>query len=444
MFITKKYIPRRTFLRGAGVALALPLLESMVPAQTPAAKVGAGPKQRFVGIFAPHGWAEGFWIPKTDNGQITEFGFIQTPLEPWRKQVTIVHGLDAKSSMPPPGASGGDHSRTAASFTGAAPRKTAGADISIGTSVDQLIAQKIGQETLLPSLQLAIEDPGANTGICGWGYSCAYSNSISWAAPNKPLPHEINPMVVFEHLFGDGSTPEERAARRETNASILDGVSTKVSRLQKMLPASDRARLGEYMDAVRELERRIQIAAKSSSAAPRLDIPFGVPESFDEHIKLHFDLQALAFQGDITRVSTLMYARDVSLRSYPESGVTTVNHSASHHGEDPKKKQEWAKINLYHQKCFAYFLKKLQSTKDGDSNLLDNTLILWASNMGNANQHSHVNVGHLLAGGAGGKHKGGKYVSAPGESTANLLLSTLKMFDVNRDSIGDSTGVLPV
>src|SRR5437868_14806215 len=208
-----------------------------------------------------------------------------------------------------------------------------------------MIAQKLGQDTLLPSIQLAIEDPGANTGICGWGCSCSYSNSISWAAPNKPLPHEINPQVVFERLFGDGSTPEERTKRKLTSGSILDSVHSKVTRFQKMLPAADRARLNDYLEDIRELERRLQLAVERSSEAPSLDIPFGVPESFDEHIKLMFDLQALAFQGDITRVSTLMYARDVSLRAYPESGVTTVNHSCSHHGEDPKRREDWAKIN---------------------------------------------------------------------------------------------------
>jgi hypothetical protein len=443
MFITKKHIARRTFLRGAGVTLALPLLDSMIPAFAPAANAATTQKTRFVGIFAPHGWARDYVYPK-DAGPLTELPFIFTPLEPHKNYVTLVSGLDAKSSMPPPGTSGGDHSRAAAVLTGAPPKKTAGADIYIGTSVDQIIAKKIGQDSLLPSIQLAIEDPGANTGICGWGYSCSYSNSISWSSPSQPLPHEINPQVVFEHLFGDGGTPEERKLRRETNASILDGVTQNLARFQKTLPSNDRARLNDYLDDIRELERRLELAARASSEAPAIDIPFGVPESFDEHIKLHFDLQALAFQGDITRVSTLMYARDVSLRSYPESGVKTVNHSASHHGEDPKRKEEWAKINRYHQQCFAYFLNKLKSTPDGDGNLLDHSLILWTSNMGNANQHSHVDAGHLLAGGASGAHKGGKHVIDKGASTANLLLATLHMLGVEKDSIGDSTGATPV
>ncbi|MBV9506559.1 MAG: DUF1552 domain-containing protein [Acidobacteriia bacterium] len=447
MVLTRKHIDRRTFLRGAGVTLSLPLLESMVPAFRPARAAEAG-KTRFLTIFSPHGWSPTYWadgrpdVPPTE-GRNVGLGLIHKPLEPWKDKLTIVSGVDATSSMPPPGSSGGDHSRASATFTGVAPKKTAGADINSGTSVDQIVAQKFGQETLLPSIQLAIEDPGANTGICGWGYSCAYSNSISWAAPTKPLPHEINPMVVFEHLFGDGSTAEERVARRQATGSILDAVTAKITRLQKVLPPADRARLGEYLESIREMERRLQIAAKRSAEAPALDVPFGVPDSFDEHIKLHFDLTALAFQGDITRVASLMFARDVSLRSYPESGITTANHPASHHGEDPKRREEWAKINQYHMRCFARFLKKLQDTPDGDSNLFERTLIVWGSNMGNANQHSHVNVGYLMAGGASGRHKGKLNVNTKGP-TANVLLTSLRLMGIERDSIGDSTGTIAI
>jgi hypothetical protein len=446
--ITKKHLPRRTFLRGMGVTLALPLLDSMFPAFAPSVKAATSPKTRFLAIFSPHGWSPTYWadgrpdIPPTE-GRNVGLGFIHQPLAPWKDQLTIISGMDATSSMPPPGSSGGDHSRASATFTGAAPKKTAGADIYCGTSVDQIIARKFGQDTLLPSIQLAIEDPGANTGICGWGYSCAYSNSVSWAAPNKPLPHEINPMVVFEHLFGDGSTPQERVARRETSASILDAITAKVTRFQQTLPASDRARLNDYLEAIRELERRIQIAQKRSAEAPSLDVPFGVPESFDEHIKLHFDLTALAFQGDITRVASLMYARDVSLRSYPESGVTTANHPSSHHGEDPKRREDWAKINQYHVKCLAYFLKRLQATPDGDGNLLDHSFIVWGSNMGNANQHSHVNVGYLMVGGASGRHKAKLNVKDSGP-ISNILLTALNIMGVEQESIGDSTGVVRI
>jgi len=449
MYLSKKYIPRRSFLRGVGVTLALPLLDSMIPAQTPLAKTAATPKTRFTAIFSPHGWSPTYWADGRPDIAPTEgrnvgLGFIHQPLAPWRDKLTIVSGLDATSSMPPPGSSGGDHSRASAVFTGATPKKTAGADIYCGASVDQIIAQKFGQDTLLPSIQLAIEDPGANTGICGWGYSCAYSNSISWASPSKPLPHEINPQIVFEHLYGDGSTPEERLARKQASGSILDAVTRKVTRLQKMLPVSDRARLNDYLESVRELERRLQIAAKASNEVPNEEIPFGVPESFDEHVKLHFDLQALAFQGDITRVSSLMYARDVSLRAYPESGVKTPNHPSSHHGEDPKRREDWAKINQYHMKCFAYFLKKLQATPDGDGNLLDHSLIVWGSNMGNANQHSHVNVGYLMAGGASGNHKPKQLNIHETGPTSNILLSTLRLMGIEKDSIGDSTRAVAI
>ncbi len=448
MIVTKKHLPRRTFLRGMGVTLALPLLDSMFPAFTPVVHAATSPKTRLMTVFSPHGWSPTYWadgrpdIPLTE-GRNTGLGFIHQPLAPWKDKITIVNGLDATSSMPPPGSSGGDHSRAAATFTGAPPKKTAGADIYCGTSVDQIVAQKLGQDTLLPSIQLAIEDPGANTGICGWGYSCAYSNSISWASPGKPLPHEINPMVVFEHLFGDGSTSEERIARRQTSASILDAVTAKLTRFQKTLPASDRNRLNDYLEGIREMERRLEIAQQRSGEAPSLEVPFGIPESFDEHIKLHMDLAVLAFQGDITRVASLMYARDVSLRSYPESGVTTANHPASHHGEDPKRRESWAKINQYHAKCFAYLLKNLQAIPDGDGNLLDHSLIVWGSNMGNANQHSHVDVGFLLAGGASGRHKPKLNVKETGP-TANVLLTALHMMGIEQNSIGDSTGTLSI
>ncbi len=289
----------------------------------------------------------------------------------------------------------------------------------------------------MPSLQIAIEDPGASTGVCGWGYSCAYTNSISWAGPTKPLPHEINPQVVFEHLFGDGATPEERAARKRTNGSILDATIHEVSRLQQKLPGSDRARLSDYVENVREVERRLQLSAKRSNDAP--DMPAGVPQTIDEHIKLMWDLQLLAFQADITRVSALLYARDESTLSYPDSGVTTPNHASSHHGEDPARREAWAKINRYQMKTLAYFLDKARAMPDGDGNLLDHSLLLWTSNMGNANQHSHVNVGSLLVGGASGQHKAKLNVMEQGP-TSNVLLSILHMYGIPDQSIGDSTG----
>jgi Protein of unknown function (DUF1552) len=452
MLITGKHIPRRAFLRDAGVAIALPFLESMIPAM---ARAGAPtPKTRFVALFSPHGWAPTFWADNRTEGleglkiekpeqRNVGLGFIHQPLAPWRNQVTIVAGLDATAAMAPAGTTGGDHDRAAASFTGFPPKKTTGADIRCGTSIDQMIAQKYGQETLLPSMQLAIEDPAANTGVCGYGYSCAYSNSISWGSPERPLPHEINPMAVFRRMYGEGSNFEERRARRQADSSILDKVTRKLARFELDLPGEDRNRLHDYLDSVRELERRLQIAEKASAESPSVDLPFGVPESFDEHIKLHFDLQVLAFQADITRVTSLMIARDISLRSYPESGVKTANHAASHHGENPQKMEEYARINRYHCECIAYFLKKLEQTPDGDGTLLEHSLIVWGSNMGNSNQHNHTNVGYLLAGGASGKHKARLNVRAAGP-TSNILLTALRIIGVEKDSIGDSTGAVSI
>jgi len=434
------------FLRGMGVTLALPLLDSMLPAQTPLAQTAANPalsKTRFLGIFSPHGWAReadntGFWIPDK-VGKGFEMPPTLTPLTPYQDQTVIFSGWDSTAAMPPPGSSGGDHSRASCALTGVNPKKTGGSDIYGGVSIDQIIAQKYGQDSLLPSLQLGIEDPGSNTGICGWGYSCAYSNSVSWAAPNKPLPHEINPQVVFERLFGDGATPAERLSRKKENGSILDNITRKVAKLQKDLPAQDKNRLGSYLEDVREIERRLQLAAKASSDTPSLDVPFGVPESFDDHIKFMYDLLAIAWQADITRYAALMYARDVSLRAYPESGVDTVNHSCSHHGEDTKRRLEYGKMNRYHVQTLTYFLKKLKATPEGDANLLDNSLILWTSNMGNGNQHNHNNVGHLLIGGGSGQLKGGRHLKGEG-SAANILLSTLHLFGIERESLGDSSG----
>ncbi|HWF10731.1 MAG TPA: DUF1552 domain-containing protein [Bryobacteraceae bacterium] len=431
-YATRKHLPRRTLLRGIGVSLALPLLDSMSPAfASPAPKT-----PRFVGIFNAHGWSPGYWeIPGA--GPIAELPFILKPLEKHRDSVIMISGLDATSSMPPVGTAGGDHSRSAAVFSGVPPKKTVSQDIYLGTTIDQMIAEKYGQDTALPSIQLGIEDQSA-LATCPWGYSCAYVNSVSWSGPTRPLPHEANPQVVFERLFGDGSNPAERIARKQTQASLLDAVTQEVARLNRTLPGTDRARLNEYLDDIREIERRLKNVAKSADAAPDAAVPYGMPESFAQHINLMWDLQVLAFKADITRVSTLMYAHDVSMRSYPESGVVTANHAASHHGGVPKRAEDWAKINRFHVECLPYFLDKLKATPDGDGNLLDHTLILWASNMGDSNLHSHKNVGHMLIG-AG--IKGNRHIQAAG-STANLLLTTLDLAGVKKDRIGDSAGPL--
>ncbi len=457
MFITKKHIPRRAFLRGAGVTLALPLLDSMIPAQTPLAKSGAMPKPRFTGIFVPHGMAPGYWIPegggpgepKSEPGaKAFKYPMIMEPLEPYRDKTVIMSGLWSKSAEPPPGQTGADHWVAAAYLCADKPRKTTGADVFDGTTIDQIIAQKIGQENLLPSLQLALEDPGANSSNCGEGYSCTYSNTISWSSPTQPIPMELDPQVAFERLFGSGgSDAKERAARREQRRSILDSVSASLPAFKKNLGAADRARMDEWETDINEIERRLELAKKSTGAADDTGFvaPAGVPESFDEHVKLHMDLLTLAYKGDITRVSTMLFARDLTARRYPESKVNSGFHGASHHAENPRNIETYSHINQYHVKCLAYFVDKLQKTKEADgSTILDNSLILYGTNMGDSNQHLHYDVPHILVGGAQGKLKGDRHLHYQTKtvSTGNLLLSILDMYGIHQDSIGDSTGRL--
>jgi len=445
MFLTKKAIPRRSFLRGAGVTLALPLLEAMIPAGTALAQTPAKTTPRFVGCFVPHGMAPGYWVPEKE-GTDFEIPFCFKPLEPYRNQVTILSGLHSRSAEPPPGVTGADHWVAAAFLCGNKPKKTAGADVYAGTTIDQLIAQKIGQENLMPSMQLAVEDPGANSSNCGEGYSCTYTNTISWSSPTQPLPMELNPQVVFERMFGDGSTVDQRTARRARDRSILDSLSSSLARVRNGVSAPDRARLDDYAQSVREIERRLQIAARASTVAPTdMTVPVGVPQSFDEHIKLQFDLLALAFQADITRVGTLLFARDLTGRTYPDSEAPTLGfHGGSHHGEDPRRIAEYAKLNQYHVKMLAHLVETLSKTPDGDGTMLDHSLVLYGSNMGNSNQHLHYDVPHVLVGGLNGRMKGNRHLAYPSRTvpTGNFLLSLLDKYDIHQESIGDSTGRL--
>jgi hypothetical protein len=445
-FLTKKHMSRRTVLRGAGSVLALPLLDAMIPAGVALAQTAANPKPRFVGCFVPHGMAPGYWVPEKEGALEATLPFNWKPLEPFRAQTVILSGLHSRSAEPPPGATGADHWVAAAFMCANKPRKTAGADVYAGTTIDQMIAQKIGRENLMPSMQLAVEDPGANSSNCGEGYSCTYTNTISWATPTDPLPMELNPQVVFERMFGDGSTPELRARRRKRDGSILDSLTGSLSRLRNESSSSDRTRLDTYTENVREIERRLQIAMKASSVAPpEMQVPVGVPQTFDEHIKLQFDLLALAFQADITRVGTLLFARDLTGRTYPESEAPTAGfHGASHHGEDPRRIAELSKINQYHVKMLAHLIANLAKTQDGDGTLLDHSLVLFGSNMGNPNQHVHYDVPHVLVGGLNGKLKGGRHIAYPTRQvpTGNLLLTLLDRYDIHQDSIGDSTGRL--
>jgi hypothetical protein len=446
MLNTKKHISRRTILQSASATLALPLLEAMIPASTALAQTAATPKPRFVGCFVPHGMAPGYWVPGTEGKLDATLPFNWKPLEPFRDHTVILSGLHSRSAEPPPGATGADHWVAAAFLCANKPKKTAGADVYAGTTIDQIIAQKIGRENLMPSMQLAVEDPGANSSNCGEGYSCTYTNTISWSSPTDPLPMELNPQVVFERMFGDGSTVEQRAARRKRDQSILDSLTGSLSRLRTQVGAGDRNRLDQYTEDVREIERRLKIAMEASTVAPTdMSVPVGVPQTFDEHIKLQFDLMALAFQADITRVGTLLFARDLTGRTYPESEAPTSGfHGVSHHGEDPRNIALLSKINQYHVKMLAHLVAKLASTNDGDGTLLDHSLVLYGSNMGNSNQHVHYDVPHVLVGGLNGKLKGGRHIAYPSKTvpTGNLLLSVLDMYDIHQDSIGDSTGRL--
>ncbi|HEX6996354.1 MAG TPA: DUF1552 domain-containing protein [Gammaproteobacteria bacterium] len=429
------------------MALGLPLLDAMIPAATAFAQTTAVPPRRFFAGFVPHGAAPGHWVPdKVGSLGDHAFPFIYRPLEPYRKYVTILSGLHATSSEPPPGETGADHWVAAAFLCAEKPKKTAGADVRAGHTIDQVIAQKIGRETLLPSVEMSVEDPGSGSSNCGEGYSCVYTNTIAWASPTTPLPMELNPQVVFERMFGSGSTPEQRAARRARNQSILDSVNDKIGKLRQEISVPDRARLDSFTENVREIERRLAIAADATQTAPEdIEVPPGIPQSFDQHIKLMFDLLALAWQADVTRVGTMLFARDLTGRRYPESEAPTMGfHGGSHHGEDPATIAEFAKINQYHVKMLAYFVDKLANTEEGDGTLLDHSLVLYGSNMGNPNQHLHYDVPHVIVGANHGRMQGNRHIAYPSRTvpTGNLLLSLLDQFDIHRESFGDSTGRL--
>jgi len=445
MYVTKKHLPRRTFLRGLmGTTVALPLLDSMVPALSAATKTAASPKTRMGFVYVPHGAVMDKWTPATEGAGF-EFTPILKPLEPFRQQLLIVSGL-ANKAAESQGDGGGDHARSAPSYlSGIHPLRTEGEDVRAGTTIDQIAAQKISQDTPLPSLELGIEDTGL-VGVCDVGYSCAYMNSIAWRTPTQPLPMEINPRVVFERLFGDGSTSAERLQRKQEDRSILDSITGEVSHLESGLGARDRGKVSDYLDNVREIERRIQMAEKRASLNINVpESPIGVPESFEEHAKLMYELQVLAYQAEITRVSTFMIARDLSQRTFPQIGVPEPHHSVSHHGNNPVMIAKLEKINNYHATLFAYFLDKLRSTPDGDGNLLDHSIIMYGSSMSNPNEHNHFPLPLLVAGGGCGKLEGGRHVKfAERTPMSNLLLAILEKGGVERQSLGDSTGMLTI
>jgi hypothetical protein len=433
MFLTKRHMSRRTLLRGAGAAVALPLLDSMVPAQTPLAKTAAKPVLRAGFVYVPHGAIMSQWTPIGNDN--FKFSRILKPLEPMRERITVVTGcaLNAENG----------HAISCAMWLNGV-RPAHGTELRSGTTIDQLIAAKIGQETRYPSLEIATEDHSTELGSCGGDYACAYMNTISWRTATTPNPMELNPRVVFERLLGgDGATAEQRAARLRDNLSLLDGVTQSVRDLSQKLDARDRTRLAEYLDNVREIERRIAQAERqnqeSNLSAP--DAPVGIPDSFEEHAKLLFDLWALAFQGDITRVTSFMLARELSTRTYPQIGVPDGHHPTSHHQNVPEQIEKHAKINTYHISLFAQFLEKLRSTPDGEGNLLDHSMILYGSGMSNGNVHSHDILPAVIAGGAAGRLKGNRHVKAPlATPLSNLLVALVEKGGVAADHLGDSSG----
>ena len=454
MFITKRHLSRRTVLKGMGAAVALPFLDAMAPAATATAKTAAKGHTRFVAVEMVHGAAgscaygakNNLWSPAAVGRNFDLSPTSLAPLEPLRDYITIVSNTDARmaEAFTTPEI-GGDHFRASSVFlTQAHPKQTMGSDLYVGTSFDQIYARQFGQDTAIPSMQLCIEAVD-HSGGCEYNYSCAYTDAISWASPSEPLPMLRDPRAIFDALFGVGATPDERARRRREDSSVLDTIVASIDRLKRQVGAADRARLSDYLDDVREIERRIQnVEAANRSGEPRElpTAPIGVPDSYDEHVKLMFDLQAVALASEITRVFAFKLSRDVSGRVFPQTGVTTGFHNASHHNERPERVLDFAKINTYHISLVPYFLERLKRTPDGDGTLLDNTLIVYGSPMGNPNVHNHKRCPLFLAGKAGGQLKGGLHVKAPdGTPMANVFLTMAHMLGMNElAAFGDSTG----
>ena len=435
MFVTKRSLPRRTFLRGVGVTMALPLLESMVPAFTALAQTAARPRTRFGVVYIPNGAIVEQWIPD-DVGAGFEFKPILKPLEPFKHQLVVVSNLTRSH----PGSQVGDHAVSAAGFlTGVWPKRTEAEDVLANTSVDQVIAREIGQETPFPSIELATEDFTGYVGACSPGFNCAYLNTISWRTPSTPLPMDINPRVVFERMFDGGATAAQRAERMREQRSMLDSIAEEAGRLQRVVGARDRVRLSEYLDTVREIERRIQRAEAHAGGDVTFDAPVGVPDSFEEHVGLMFDLLAVAYQADITRVFSFMLSRELSQRTYPQIGVTEQHHSVSHHGNDAQKIAQNVKVNTYHVTLFARFLEKLRSLPDGDGSILDHSLIVYGGGMGNPNPHASDPLPVVAVGGSVGK--GHRHITLPTRTpVGNLWLAMSNHYGSTIETFGDSTG----
>jgi hypothetical protein len=445
MMIFKKAIPRRTFLQGVGATLALPLLDGMVPAM---AAVGDAKRvNRLSFVYVPNGIIMDKWTPATEGA-----GFAMTPVleqvAPFRDQMLVLSGLDCKHANPQPGEGGGDHERGSGAFlTGSHPKKTGGADIRAGISVDQIAAMELGKQTELASLELTL-DFAEFVGGCDPGYSCAYTNTLCWRSPTTPIPMENNPRALFERLFGasDSTDPAERTARIRKDRSILDAVTQDVARLVTGLSPVDRRKLTEYLDAVRDVERRIAKAEEQSSQElPTLARPVGIPATFEEHYKLMTDLQVLAYQADKTRVITFLVAHEQSTRPYPEIGISDPHHPLTHHSGNQEKIAKVVQIQTYHAKMFSYFLERMRSTPDGDGTLLDHMMIVYGGSISDANVHKHEDLPILLMGGGDGRLKGGRHLRYPKDTpVTNLFLALLDNLDVHTESFGDSTGHLSV
>jgi hypothetical protein len=438
MILSKKALPRRTFLRGAGAALSLPLLDAMIPSMTALAETPASPsKLRRLGfVYMPMGCDITRWTPPGDTS-LDQLSPILRPLAAVKHQVTAISNTELQNAYP------GTHATSNASFLSAAKAKrTESTDYYLGTTVDQIAASQLGRDTQLPSLELAM-DLLSVVGQCDNGYACVYQNNLSWSSPTTPLPAEAHPRLVFELLFGEGGTAADRRLALSRRASLLDSLTEEISRLQKTLGPQDRRTVDRYLHSIREVERRIQKAESDTkeNPLPDLDRPVGVPAGYADHARLMFDLQLLALQGDITRVITFQLARETSNRTYPEIGVNEPHHPLTHHGNDPEKIAKVAKINEFHVSLFAEFLEKLQKTPEGNGSLLDHSLYLYGSGMGNPNVHDHTNLPILVAGGAAGNMQGGRHIKfAKPTPLANLHLTLLNKVGVDRESFADSQG----
>ena len=444
MIITKKHMSRRTLLRGAGITLGLPFLDAMVPAMA-ATTNSATPATRLGFVYVPNGIIESHWLPKT-QGAGFEFNSTMKALEPYRDRLTVLSNL-AQINGRSFGDGGGDHARAGATWlTGVHPKKTEGADIRSGISADQIAAREFGKLTQFSSLEIGVEAPSL-AGGCDSGYSCAYTNTVSWSSPTTPNPMEVNPRVLFERLFGEGdnTTPEARLESLRDRGSLLDFVKGSLDRLQTRVGQGDRRKLTEYLDAIRDIERRIQKAEEQNASAklPAVTIPLSAPEEFVDRVRLMMDLMVIAYQADLTRVVTFMMAREGSNRPYREIDISDGHHDCTHHQLNPEKIAKTIKINTHHVSQFAYLVEKMKSTQDGDGSLLDHSMILYGSSISDGNRHTHTDLPLALLGGASGKLKGGRHIRFADDTPMNnLLLTMLDKVGVKTEKLGDSTGTL--